>query len=619
MMLTHTNKAFRYGAIAALSLASVFASSAVAMASPVANATAKADLVVQGTVTVLTPSTGTPTSLTIQPHNPNAPTENILLSATTIYKQAGANVTVAALALGEPVQIALTGSPATAQILRILSPEPIFVGGTVTALSPSTGTPTSVTIQPRDLKKPTVNIDLGTSTLYYLGGKITPVTSLMVGSQVELEATGNPATATVVEIAVPKPVVIDGTVTALSPSTGTPTSVTILPYFNHAVALSVDLGSSTVYRQSGAVVTVADLLVGSKVEVVASGNPQTATIVRIAVPKPVVIDGTVTALSPTTGTPTSVTILPYSHHAVALSVDLGSSTVYRQSGAVVTVADLLVGSKVEVVASGNPLTASTVRIAVPKPVIIEGMVTELNPSSGTPTSVTIEPGHFKAPVTVELGSSTVYYQLKAVTTVAALLVGSYVDVSASGNPLVASAVHISAPLADITIGSVISVTNAQLIVQPETAGSLPVTFALTDTTTYFAGRKISTIAEINVGDVVRVAAAPSASLTAVFVTVRNMVIVGRVTSVVGDVISVTGFYGSPLTIDVTSSTVYRSWGRNSSLRSVRIGDLVVGLGPAISGVTNSVTATNVWIGTRDNSIYHYAWVQHQDHGRRNHR
>ena len=537
-MLTHTNKAFRYGAIAALSLASVFASSAVAMASPVANATAKADLVVQGTVTVLTPSTGTPTSLTIQPHNPNAPTENILLSATTIYKQAGANVTVAALALGEPVQIALTGSPATAQILRILSPEPIFVGGTVTALSPSTGTPTSVTI---------------------------------------------------------------------------------LPYFNHAVALSVDLGSSTVYRQSGAVVTVADLLVGSKVEVVASGNPQTATIVRIAVPKPVVIDGTVTALSPTTGTPTSVTILPYSHHAVALSVDLGSSTVYRQSGAVVTVADLLVGSKVEVVASGNPLTASTVRIAVPKLVIIEGMVTELNPSSGTPTSVTIEPGHFKAPVTVELGSSTVYYQLKAVTTVAALLVGSYVDVSASGNPLVASAVHISAPLADITIGSVISVTNAQLIVQPETAGSLPVTFALTDTTTYFAGRKISTIAEINVGDVVRVAAAPSASLTAVFVTVRNMVIVGRVTSVVGDVISVTGFYGSPLTIDVTSSTVYRSWGRNSSLRSVRIGDLVVGLGPAISGVTNSVTATNVWIGTRDNSIYHYAWVQHQDHGRRNHR
>jgi len=538
MMLTHTNKAFRYGAIAALSLASVFASSAVAMASPVANATAKADLVVQGTVTVLTPSTGTPTSLTIQPHNPNAPTENILLSATTIYKQAGANVTVAALALGEPVQIALTGSPATAQVLRILSPEPIFVGGTVTALTPSTGTPTSLTIQPRDLKKPTVNIDLGTNTLYYLGGRITPVTSLVVGSQVELEATGNPATATVVEIAVPKPVVIDGTVTALTPSTGTPTSVTILPY---------------------------------------------------------------------------------SHHAVALSVDLGSSTVYRQSGAVVTVADLLVGSKVEVVASGNPLTASTVRIAVPKSVVVEGMVTELNPSSGTPTSVTIEPGHFKAPVTVELGSSTVYYQLKAVTTVAALLVGSYVDLSASGNPLVASAVHISAPLADITIGSVTSVTNTQLIVQPETAGSLPVTFALTNTTTYFAGRKISTIAEINVGDVVRVAAAPAASLTAVFVTVRNMVIVGRVTSVVGNVISVTGFYGSPLTIDVTSSTVYRLWGRTSSLSSVRIGDLIVGLGPAMSGVTNSVTATNVWIGTRDNSIYHFAWVQHQDHGKRDHR
>jgi hypothetical protein len=233
--------------------------------------------------------------------------------------------------------------------------------------------------------------------------------------------------------------------------------------------------------------------------------------------------------------------------------------------------------------------------------------------------VTVHPnGFFKAPVTVDLGPSTVYYQLKAVVTINDLLVGSHVSVTASGDPLTASAVHISAPLADITIGSVSAVTATTLTVQPDTAGAAPVVFTLNTNTTYFAGRKLSTIAEINVGDVVRVAAASSAPTTAVFVTVRNLAIIGRVTSVVGDVISVTGFYGHPLTIDVTSTTIYKLGGHVSSLSSVLPGDLVVGLGPAMSGVTNSVTATNVWIGTKDNWIYHYAWIQHTWHAKRHH-
>lgn len=538
-MKTRTPRVMRYGAVIALSMASVFASSAMAMASPVAHAAAQSNLVVQGTVMTLTPSSGTPTSVTIQPENLSRPSENILLNSSTVFMKAGATVTVAALVLGVPVQITLTGSPATAITVQILAPQPIVVGGTVTALTPSSGTPTSVTVQPQNSARPTINVALGTGTLYYLGRVSTTVTSLLVGSQVQIKASGTPSMAITVEIAVPRPVEINGVVTALTPSSGTPTSVTILPTEHHGVALNIVLGVSTVYKQAGATVTVADLLVGSRVQVIASGNPETATSVTIAVPRPIEVSGVVTALAP---------------------------------------------------------------------------------SSGTPTSVTVQPvGFSKTPVTLALSPNTTYLQPKATVTVAALLVGSHVQVMASGNPLTATVVHIATPATDITIGSVTVVTNATLTVQPQATGSTPITFTLTNTTMYFSGRKISTIAAVNVGDVVRVAATALASTTALVVTVNNMVIVGRVAGVVGNVISVTGFYGALLTVNVSSTTRYLMGGRTSSLSAVSTGDLISAIGPAMSGVTHSVTATTVWIGTSHNDIYHDASIQHRDSDRRHHR
>ncbi len=536
--MTRTPRVVRCAAVAALSVAGIFASSAVASASPVPHTSVHVDVDVRGTVAALSPASGTPTSVTVQPRNPGAPSENVLLSPSTVYRQGGATVSVSALVLGVPVSIEATGSPATAALVTILTPAPVFVDGTVTSLSPSTGTPTSVTIQPRDGHRPTLNIDLGTGTLYYEGGSTTTVSSLIVGSRVHIEATGEPATATMVEIQVPRPVEIDGIVTALNPSTGAPTSLTVLPFHHNAVALTIDVAAGTVYRQGGSVVTVADLLVGSKVDVWASGNPETAT---------------------------------------------------------------------------------TIRIAVPRPVHVEGTVIGLSPSSGTPTSVTIEPnGFFKSPVTLALGPSTLYWQLKAPVTVSALLVGSHVELSATGDPLTATVVHISAPLADITLGSVTAVTSTSLTVQPNAAGSSPVTFTLDANTTYFAGREKSTISEVNVGDEIRVAAAASAPTVAVFVTVRNMVIIGKVTSVASDVISVTGFYGAPLSIDVTAGTTYEFAGQSSSLSAVLPGELVVGIGPAMSGVTDSVSATTVWIGTKDNPIFYRAWLQHQLRKSRHH-
>ncbi len=537
-MNTRTHRYGRFGAVIALSLASVFATSAAAMASPVAHAGVEATLHVQGTITAVTPSTGTPTSITVQPLDAYAPSENVLLGPDTVYTQAGAPSSVSALSVGVRVQITLTGSPATAATVNLLSAAPIFVGGTVSALTPSTGTPTSVTIQPRDPHRAVVTVALNAATLYYLGGTTSTVASLVVGSQVELEATGNPATATVVKIAPPRPIWIEGTVSALTPSTGTPTSVTIQPSADNAVPVTIALTSSTVYRQAGSVVTIADLLVGSRVLVEASGNPQTATMIRIAKPQPVYVAGMVTALTPSTGTPTSVTVQPA--------------------------------------------------------------------------------GSFTAPITVNLSSATVYDQLKATVTVAALLVGSRVVITASGSPLSATVVRIAAPLPDVTIGSVTAVTNAVLTVQPQAVGASPINFALTPTTTYFNGREVATITEIGVGDIVRVESAPSAPTTALTVIVRDLALVGRVTDVTGNVITLRGLYGQTLLVNVTPTTTYSVGKTSATISAVHQGELIVAVGPAMSGVTKSVTASRVWIGLRDDDALYHAIVQHRFEGRRHH-
>ncbi len=588
------------------------------MASPVAHASDRI-LVTQGTVTALTPSTGMPTSVTIQPGNLAQPTQNILLTSSTVYQKAGVTVTASSLAIGEPVRIVLTGRPASAALVQILAPRPFVIGGTVTALTPSTGTPTSVTVQPHNASNATITVALASSTLFFLGGASSTVASMTVGSHVLINASGTPPTATSVYVTAPRPVTIFGTVTALTPSTGTPTSLTVQPRNDKSAVITVIIGAGTQFFLGGAPSTVASLMVGSLVQINANGAPATATTVYIAVPRPVIIFGTVTSLTPSTGPPTSLTVLPNEHRGVAVAVALGASTIYHQAGATVSVSSLLVGSKVQVVAQGTPPTATTVYIAVPRPIEVSGVVTSLAPASGTPTSLTVQPeGFSKSPVSVNLGAGTKYFQSGASTTVAALLVGSHVQLSASGNPLTATVVRIALPVPNVTFGSVTGVTSASVTVQPRATGSAPINFTLNSTTMYFSGRRVSNIAAVNVGDIVRVAAASAAPTTALDVTVVNMVVVGRVTSVVGNQVSVTGFYGTTFTVNVTPTTTYLRDGRTSSLSTILSGDLISAIGPAMSGITRSVTASTVWIGTKHNDIFHDAVIQHRDHDQRHH-
>ncbi len=529
----------RFGAVVALSAASVFASAVVASAAPLARASATSTVVVQGSITALTPTPLSPTSMTIQPFDLSRPTENIPFSPTMVVVKAGAPVAVTALTVGTPVRVTLSGTPALATTVQIMLPHPIVVSGAVTTLIPANGTPTSFVIQPRDSSAVTTSVALNAGTVIYVGTHVASLAALTVGSQVR---------------------------------------------------------------------------------VLASGSPLTANVVYVAVVRPVTVSGVVTALSPSSGPATSFTLQPEDHRHLALTVMIGANTTVRQGGAIVTVANLLVGSHVRVTMSGVPALATSILIAVPRPVTVVGTVTSLTPASGTPTAMMVQPrGVWKAPVTIALSAATTYRQLRNAATLGDLLVGSRVIVSATGSPLTATIVHIVAPAAAFTVGSVPAVTSTSLVVQPATSGSTPVTFQLTGSTMYFSGRRMANLAAVNVGDVVRVGANAASPTAALIVTVRNMVIVGRVSAVQGDVISVTGFYGTALTVNVTSSTQYRVAGHSANLSAITPGVMISAIGPAMSGVTTSVSASTVWIGVRHNDIFQDELVQHREFAERHHR
>lgn len=99
---------------------------------------------------------------------------------------------------------------------------------------------------------------------------------------------------------------------------------------------------------------------------------------------------------------------------------------------------------------------------------------------------------------------------------------------------------------------------------------------------------------------------------------QDLAIIGRVMGVSGNVISVRGLYGAMLSVNVTPSTTFTMGRMSTSLNAVHGGDLIVAVGPAMSGVTNSVVASRVWIGGRDDDALHHALLQHREEGRRHH-
>ncbi len=116
------------------------------------------------------------------------------------------------------------------------------------------------------------------------------------------------------------------------------------------------------------------------------------------------------------------------------------------------------------------------------------------------------------------------------------------------------------------------------------------------TTTYFEGKTAGVVGDLAVGEQVSLALTSTSPQTVTKVTIFLDHVFGKVTGVAGDVITITGFHNTTLTVDVSGTTTYTSGGAASSFAAVVTGVEIsaVGLPGSTAG---SLNANSVNIGS----------------------
>jgi hypothetical protein len=120
------------------------------------------------------------------------------------------------------------------------------------------------------------------------------------------------------------------------------------------------------------------------------------------------------------------------------------------------------------------------------------------------------------------------------------------------------------------------------------------TYVITPTTTFTEGSASMTAADLVVGDSAGINVNSSAPTTALSVNIVLATMTGHVTSVVGDVITITGGEGFSRTILVNDNTTYTEGGASVMLNSVTVGSKIVAQGQVDADLT-TLDATSVTI------------------------
>ena len=116
------------------------------------------------------------------------------------------------------------------------------------------------------------------------------------------------------------------------------------------------------------------------------------------------------------------------------------------------------------------------------------------------------------------------------------------------------------------------------------------------TTTYFEDKTAGVVGDLATGEMVSLALTSTTPQTVTKVTIFLQHVSGKVSTVVGDVITITGFHNTTVTVNVSDATTYTSGGAASTLGTVKAGDEIsaVGLPGSTAG---SFNANSVNIGT----------------------
>lgn len=203
-------------------------------------------------------------------------------------------------------------------------------------------------------------------------------------------------------------------------------------------------------------------------------------------------------------------------------------------------------------------------------------------------------------LTIDTTGSTTYYEALSKVSASALKSGEQVSVvftrpSASAGTSTSSSVTPTAARVDIILpsleGQVVSDSAGTIVVSDREGFHR--TIDTTGSTTYSeAGTTVPASAVTNGVDVVAYGsiAANKTDLNAMSVEVVGPVASGKVTKLSGTTITVSLPQGTSMTITTTSSTIFESSGKASSLSSVKVGDMLVVIGTRESNGTFAATA-----------------------------
>ena len=190
---------------------------------------------------------------------------------------------------------------------------------------------------------------------------------------------------------------LGGVVTAVTLTSGTLTSVTVLAHDGTSTTFAVT--GTTTFAEGSTTVPATDLVVGSHVDIqVTTALPTTAAAIKIKVKhaRPIKLGGLVTAVTLTSGTLTSVTVKGWSGTSSTFTIT--ATTTFTEDGATAPATDLVVGDFADIeVLSSAMTTATSINIELAK---FGGVVTMV---SGDTITIT---GHKGVTQTIVVGTTT---------------------------------------------------------------------------------------------------------------------------------------------------------------------------------------------------------------------
>jgi hypothetical protein len=122
----------------------------------------------------------------------------------------------------------------------------------------------------------------------------------------------------------------------------------------------------------------------------------------------------------------------------------------------------------------------------------------------------------------------------------------------------------------------------------------PVVYTTTATTTYFLGKTASTVAALAVGQNVDLTLTSTTPQTVTSVEIDLAKFEGKVTTIVGNTITISGWHSSTRTVNVSATTTYTLDGAPSTLSAVTVGSEIGALG-LIGSTPDTLNAISVKI------------------------